>query len=173
MGGQSVTPKVSVDKEPKVKRFLSTELLKLVKELAVDMHLTGMHCNKHVIKYIFERCNCLILPSVMATWIHMHHVIRMLTLSMFEDLLDYYEVHHTMNGERPMRVTNTVKGYFQDAFALQASCYQDFPNNHEVGIHQMTTFFDKKHDKNNRVCIISSTYKKLLQRLILFLIPFK
>ena len=68
-----------------------------------------------------------------------------------------------MNVEIPMRCTTTVKGYFLDAFTLQASCYQDFPNNHEVGIHQMTTFYDKKYIKNNRVCIISSTYKGITQ----------
>ena len=163
MSGQGAVaaPKVSEENGPKVK---SEHLdFNQIKKIAVQMHLTGNFRNKHIIQYIFEKTNCLVLPSVIASWIHRHYVIRMLQLPLFEDLLDFYEVRHTLDVKRPMRVTQTVKGYFQDAFTMQSMVYEDFPNTHEVGIHQMTTFFAKQHENNNRVCIISSTYKGLTQ----------
>ena len=138
MSGQAAAPKVYEENGPKVK----SERLEFnqIKEIAVHMGLTGNFCNKHIIQYIFERTNCLVLPSVIASWIHRHYVIRMLQLPLIEDLLDFYEVRHTLDVKRPMRVTQTVKGYFQDAFTMQSMVYEDFPNTHEVGIHQMTTF---------------------------------
>ena len=162
MSGQAVAaPKVSEENGPKVK---SEHLdFNQIKEIAVQMHLTGKFCNVHKIKYIFEKTNCLVMPSVIASWIHRYYVIRMLLLPLFDDILDFYEVRHTLDIKRPMRVTQTAKGYFEDVFPMQSMVFADFPNTNQVGIHQMTTFFAKNHEKNNRVCIISSTYKGLTQ----------
>ena len=56
---------------------------------------------------------------------------------------------------------DTVKGNSQDVFAHQYSCYESFPDNNNVRMHQMTSFLDKKHDMNNAVCIVTSTYKAI------------
>ena len=83
MGSESVLNQVSRDYGPVVKSDL--ELLKEMSELAVDMHISGSHCNKHIIQYIYDTTNCLILPSVLASWIHMYYVLRMAELPNMED----------------------------------------------------------------------------------------
>ena len=104
----------------------------------------------------------------------MYHMLHMAELPNMEDQLEFYEVRHTLNDKRSMHVKNTVKDYydidranvkgnFEDAFALQSMWYENFPNDHDVGIHQMTTFLGKEHDMNNSVCIVSSTYKGVTQ----------
>ena len=104
----------------------------------------------------------------------MHCVLRMAELPNMEDQLEFSEVRHTQNDKRSMCVKSTVKDYydidraanvranvkgnFEDPFTLQSVCYKKIPNDHDVGIHQMTTFLDKEHDMNNSVCILTSTY---------------
>ena len=62
MGSESVPSQVSGDYGPDVDSDL--EFLKEMNELAVDMHTSTSHCNKHVIQYIYDTENCLILPSL-------------------------------------------------------------------------------------------------------------
>ena len=107
MGGQSVPHQVSGDYGPDVKSDL--ELLKEMRELALDMHITGSYCNKHIIQYIYDTTNCLILPSVIASWIHMHYVLRMAELPNMEDQLEFYEVRHTLNDKRSKDVKTLSK----------------------------------------------------------------
>ena len=93
-------PKVSEENEPEVK---SIQLdFNQIKEIAVQMHLTGNFCNKHITRYIFEKTNCLVMPSVIASWIHRYYVLRMLKLSLFDDVLDFYEIRHNLDVKRPM-----------------------------------------------------------------------
>ena len=108
----------------------------------------------------------------------MSYVLHMAEMPHFEDQLEYYEVRHTETDKRSLCVNKTVKDYydldrtdvtanvkgnFEDPFTLQSVCFEHFPDDHDVGIHQMTTFLDKEHDMINSVCIVSSTYKGVTQ----------
>ena len=100
-----------------------------------------------------------IKPSKLSTWIHKHHTEHILRTNLFRNSrINYYEARKSLTGiSRKRYCVNDVRGYFQDVFIEQSISFREFPDNHGVEQHQLTTMYLQRHE-DYRFIVITSTH---------------
>ena len=163
MGGENPerrTRQVNSKKKNKKKMNESskTRLIKKVKEVSVALHLSGRYCNPAIIDHCVMKYDWTIKPSKLSTWIHKHHTEHIFRTNLFRNLrINYYEARKSLTGiSRKRYCVNDVRGYFQDVFIEQSIRFREFPGNHGVEQHQLTTMYLRKHE-DYRFIVITST----------------